>query len=109
MILTKKDSILIFILVLLFSSYGLDVSFVALAHDHDPVIGYEDNCPACQWEIQSKGNDVYLQLLLDTLQNSLSLCFETPTFNILTYNTLIYISTQSPRSPPYNQLGNSVV
>ncbi|MFO7890988.1 MAG: hypothetical protein R6V04_11680 [bacterium] len=100
MMLTKKDSFLIFILFVLLSSYGLDISLVALAHDHNPVIDYEDNCPACQWEIQTKENDVFLQSLLNALQNPLLINLETLTYQTLIYNTFIYITSQLPRSPP---------
>ncbi len=100
MILTKKDTLLIFIIFILLSSYGLDVAIVAFSHDHEPVIDYEDNCPACQWEIQSKENDVYLQTIWNTLHNSLFINFETPVYQILLYKFFINITTLSPRSPP---------
>jgi len=100
MLLTKKANFLIFILLILLSSYGLDVTIVAFAHDHEPLIDYEDNCPACQWEIQSKENDVYLQTIWNTLQNSLFINFDTPIYQILHYKSFINITTLSPRSPP---------
>ena len=100
MLYIKKNTFVLFILILLFSSYGLDVSLVAFAHDHEPVIGYVDNCPACQWEIQFKENDVYIQPILNAIKNPLLINFETPYYQILIYHTFIYINSQSPRSPP---------
>ncbi len=103
----KKNTLVLFILILLFSGYGLDVSLVAFAHDHEPVIGYVDNCPACQWEIQFKENDTYIQPILNAINNPLLLNLETPVYHTLQYNTLIYITSKSPRSPPFSYSGNN--
>jgi len=101
MILNKKTNLILFILFVLITSYSLDISLVSLAHDHETVIDYEDHCPACQWEIQTKENDVYLQPILNAITNPLVINFETPIYQTLVYNNLIYVTSQSPRSPPF--------
>lgn len=89
-----------FLLLVLSTSYGLDISLVSLAHDHEPVIDYDDNCPACQWEIQTKENDAYLQPILNAIKNPLLINFETPIYQTLIFNNFIDVTSQLPRSPP---------
>ena len=42
--------------------------FVPFLHNHVADASFHDNCPACQWELQAKHDDVFIaSILLQTL------------------------------------------
>ena len=60
------------LLVLLFVANYSSVCFIAcLAHNHESDIHLHDNCPACQWDVQSQDDFSEANAILNAIDDPL--------------------------------------
>jgi len=74
------------VLFLFFLSHYLIVSLGAFFfHNHKPDFSFHDNCPACQWQVQSQEDFSQASAILDALDSPLyfiEYCFLSQSVNL---------------------------
>jgi len=95
--LLSQNKIIIVGLLLHYVLIGL---VVGLLHNHEEDLKFHDNCPACQWEIQSQSRDTALLDVVHLLQ----LHQDVSTHLTLSHDSIIqsqtYFDNDPSRAPP---------
>jgi len=88
------------ILILLLLHYVFVGMVCGLFHNHEEDLVFHDNCPACQWEVQSQNADTALSDINDLLKIQIAAyaMFDTSFDTIL--QSQIHIEDHPSRAPP---------
>jgi hypothetical protein len=88
-------------LLALFLSHYLAVGFVAyIGHNHEDDFNFHDNCPACQWHVQSQDDFSESKAILDALDNPLNFIGYRPSNSIFLFNEQDPFFSYLSRAPP---------
>ena len=89
-----------FLVGILLVNYVAVSLIVCLSHSHDPDNRFHDNCPACQWQIQSQEGSGEARAILDALQRLLS--FSSIKLYIASFEIThqALLSSHQSRAPP---------
>jgi hypothetical protein len=89
------------IILLLFLSNYLAVSaLVSLGHDHDADFDFHEQCPACQWQVQSQEDFSDILSVITALLDPLIVVDENPEVCVLVLPQKDAVSIYFSRAPP---------
>jgi len=89
-------------LVVLFVGHYVAVGlFAYFCHNHEPDFSFHDNCPACQWQVQTQNDDTSISTVLDALIDPLVLLDHTPLIQSIVLTKQDFQNNHFARAPPY--------
>ena len=71
-----------------------------ISHNHEFDFDFHENCPACQWQVQSHSDDTCTSEVLDTLLDPLVFIDRTPIIQSILLIKQNFQSTNLSRAPP---------
>ena len=96
-----KSSCRALILLLLLGNYSAVCLVTCVSHNHEPDFNFHDNCPACQWQVQSQQDDTYTNVILDALLDPLIFVGHTPIVRSIILTKKDFVINNLSRAPPY--------
>ena len=92
-----------FLLTLIIFNYMGVCIGSSLSHNHKPSTTFHDDCPACQWEIQSQEDFFEVTDILDKLANPLNMIGYGPAISIHFVSPQEFVCDHFSRAPPSNK------
>lgn len=74
--------------------------FCSLFHNHEADLKFHDNCPACQWEVQSQNADTSLYEVGQIIQLQSTVCEKNILISIHLLQSQTLVENHASRAPP---------
>jgi len=95
-----KHSLFKVFLFIILAEY-ISVCFFAFSwHNHKPDAQFHDNCPACQWQVQSQGDGTSIDAVMDSLIDPLVLTSQNQVDQSINLFEQDFQFTNASRAPP---------